>query len=44
MIAAIITNFNNNQNLYWWTVSPRGDIRPAVSVSALTWFIRYIYY
>jgi hypothetical protein len=30
--------------LCWWTISPRGIIRPVVSASALTWFIRYIYY
>jgi hypothetical protein len=27
-----------------WTIVPEGIIRPVVSVSVLTWFIRYIYY
>jgi hypothetical protein len=29
--------------LFRWTISLRGIIRPVVSVSALPWFIRYIY-
>jgi hypothetical protein len=27
----------------WWSISPNGIIRHAVSASALTWFIKYIY-
>jgi hypothetical protein len=28
----------------WWTISPEGFIRLVISISALAWFIRYIYY
>jgi hypothetical protein len=32
-----------NGCLCWRAISPRGN-RPVVSVSVLTWFIKYIYY
>jgi hypothetical protein len=30
--------------LYWWTISPQGCHLPSSQCSAMTWFIRYIYY
>jgi hypothetical protein len=32
------------RNFRWWTISPKGIIRPVISVSALTWHIGLIYY
>ena len=38
-----VSNFMNNLCHCWWTISPRRYHPPSiVSVSALTWFIRYI--